>query len=203
MAAFENRLRFLADDVHADWRDPWLPASWGGRTALHDWACALGVDRPALAELADPMLRMALLPTEGAQRVMVMRALLRRRRQVRTCIDPQKLGTLCAAVGHVALQSLVTEGLEVLHQSPNQDFPDACALAWEGYQMFAADGDWHDDSGLARLLRLRFPRACSPLFAHENDPAASRWVLQRWPLLVKEQSWWSDSTGMVFMSTWN
>lgn len=212
LTAFEQRLRALVDDAHADWLTPWgqgtsVGIASGCATAWRDWACALAVDRPALSELADPMLRMALLPPELAQRVLVMRALLPRRTQVRTCIDPPLRAKLCAAVGNPALQVLVAEGCDVLHgashRSAEKGLPDVSALSWEGYQLFAADGAWHDEAGLARLLRLRFPREGTPLFARASDPKASRWVLQRLPLLVKEQSWWSDSTGMIFMSTWN
>jgi Bacterial type III secretion protein (HrpB4) len=212
LTAFEQRLHALVDDAHADWLDLWGGAISGGlgsgeATAWRDWACALAVDRPALSELADPLLRMALLPPEQAQRVLVMRALLPRRAQVRTCIDPSQRAELCAAVGNPALQALVAEGHDVSHglshRSTDQGLPEVSALSWEGYQLFAADGAWHDEAGLARLLRLRFPREGAPLFARASDPTASRWVLQRLPLLVKEQSWWSDSTGMIFMSTWN
>jgi hypothetical protein len=157
----------------------------------------------ALAELADPMLRLALLPPEQAQRVLVMRAMLSRRAQVRTCIDPSQRAKLCAAVGNSALQVLFTEGYDVLSRNADKTLPDEAELSWEGYQLFASDGGWQDEAGLARLLRLRFPREGTPLLARAKDPTASRWVLQRLPLLVKEQSWWSDSTGLILMSTWN
>lgn len=208
LAAFEQRLRALVNEVHEDWLTPWGVATSGGRasgcaTPWRDWACALGVDRPALAELADPLLRVALLPPDQAQRVLVMRALLPRRAQVRTCIAPSQRAQLCQAVGNLALEILVNEGRDVLQRSSDKGLPDVSALSWEGYQLFAADGAWHDEAGLARLLRLRFPREGASLFARASDPTASRWVLQRLPLLVKEQSWWSDSTGMIYLSTWN
>jgi hypothetical protein len=163
----------------------------------------LGVDSPTLSELADPMLRIALLPSEQVQRVLVMRALLRRRAQVRTCIDPHERAKLAAAVGNAALQKLINQRCDVLPRSVDTFIPDVSMLAWEGYQLFATDGAWQDESGLARLLRLRFPRQGAPQFAHAHDRAASRWVLQHLPLLAEEQSWWSDSTGMIYMSTWN
>lgn len=208
LVAFENRMRTLVTDVHADWfalagMTSVESVFLDGRTAWRDWACVLGVDRPALAELADPMLRIALLPPEQAQRVLVMRALLSRRAQVRTCIDPQQRAKLCKAVGNSALQVLFAEGYDVLSRNVDKRLPDEVALSWEGYQLFALDGGWQDEAGLARLLRLRFPREGTPLMARTNDLTGSSWVLQRLPLLVKEQPWWSDSTGLIFMSTWN
>jgi hypothetical protein len=98
---------------------------------------------------------------------------------------------------------LLNEGYDVLSRNADQPLPDVADLSWEGYQLFASDGRWQEEAGLARLLRLRFPREGAPLLARANDPTASRWVLQRLPLLVKEQSWWSDSTGQILMSTWN
>ncbi len=212
LAAFEQRLHGLVNDVHADWLDLWGGAisgslSVGCSMAWRDLACALGVDRPALAELADPLLRISLLPPEQAQRVLVMRALLSRRAQVRACIAPHQRSQLCAAVGNPALFALIADGHDtshvLSHRSADQDLPEMSALAWEGYQLFAADGAWHEGAGLARLLRLRFPREGTPLFALSSDLMGSRWVLQRLPLLAKEQSWWSDSTGMIYTLTWN
>jgi hypothetical protein len=208
MLALEQRLRSLVNDVHADWLSfegmaPVKSAFSESRTAWRDWACVLGVDGPTLGELADPMLRMALLPPDQAQRVWVMRALLSRRAQVRTCIDPPQRAKLCAAVGNSALQLLLTEGYDVLSRDVDKPLPDEAALSWEGYQLFALDGGWQDESGLARLIRLRFPREGAPLLARANHPTASLWLLRRLPLLVKEQSWWSDSTGLILMLTWN
>ncbi len=203
VTAFEQRLRSLVDDVHADWLMPWAGIASVCTTAWRDWACLLQVDRPTLSELADPMMRLALFPAAQAQRIFVMRALLPKRSQVRTCIDPVQRSKLTAVVGHSALQLLVLEGCDVLHKGANQETLDVASLAWEGYQWFANDGAWRDEAGLARLLRLRFPRDAAPLSLSVADPAASLWVLQRLPLFVEEQSWWSDSTGMIFMSTWN
>ena len=204
--ASEQRLRGLVSDMHKDWL-----ASWGGGVWTHqrltnawrDLASAFSVDSPPFSELADPMLRIALLPPEEVYRVLVIRALLPRLAQVRTCIDPLQRSKLISAVGNPALQVLVSEGREVLTSMADKGLPNVSELAWEGYQLFAKDGRWQDKEGLARLLRLRFPREGAPLYAQVSDPSASRWVLERLPLFVKEQPWWYDSTGTMFTLTWN
>lgn len=206
LLAYEQRLRGLVSDIHKDWLASWGGCIWKDQQPTNVWrdlASALSVDRLTVSELADPMLRIALLPPDQVHRVFVIRALLPRLAQVRTCIDPLQRSKLCSAISNRGFQALISEGREVLTPMADKGLPNVSELAWEGYQLFAKDGRWQDKAGLVRLLRLRFPREGAPLYAQPSDPLASRWVLERLPLFVKEQPWWYDSTGTMFTLTWN
>jgi len=202
ITAYEQRLKALANEVHLDWLEPLKESSFQASINWQDLACFLDVAKPPWTDFANPTLRLALLTPDQVKRVLVMRALLDKRWYVRTCINPNQRAELTSAVGSQALCALMHERHDTGTIDTRGVFKDIHSLSWEGYQLFATDGSWQDDAGLARLLRLRFPKVSLPSLGRSSDPMDSFWVLKRLHLLLKEQSCWYDSIGTTYMSTW-
>ncbi len=195
---FELRLRRLAERVHPSWWGPLAGRAPAPQAPARQHAAAaqwLQIGWPATGAADQPAHALALLESPAsARRLLVLRALLRRRKALRLAVAPATRQTLRALVGPAAWQALLHEATDAVCSAPmDTPLPSPDELAWEGFCLLEQEGAL-PDAACRRLLRLEFPQqAAAPAAALLNGrDAGVRWVLERAHHLIEElPSWWS------------
>lgn len=167
--------------------------------ALVDWAAlqpdpGAPVTASARARLRPDVL--ALLPPAPLRRVLLIRALLCRRRWLRQQLQPDLWHAVRRWTGAAAFQALMQDAQDTPEQlgalplaEPTRSLPDQ--LAWEGYCLTVRDGLWRTPAWQP-WLRLRFAASASPPpLLPDPDPEACAWMMQRLDQWVPEWPWLS------------
>lgn len=165
--AFDARLRDLAWDVDAGWRE--LMAPWAFIDALPEeqsrglwprlWSGHLreAGGLPTLRELADPLVRLCLLPRETLMPQLCALALARRPGVLRCCVDREARAPLRAALGERfgALSAMGASGRPVDAATAARS-PDHWSCV--GYLDWSASLS-AESRGVRRIVELCLPRA--------------------------------------------
>ncbi|RYX91566.1 MAG: hypothetical protein EOO28_25350 [Comamonadaceae bacterium] len=200
-SAWGRRLKALPSGVHPEWFEPLTPADTA-RARWQDLAAYLDIGSASQDDVADPVLRLALLDPAEMTRVLVFRALLARRGQVRLCIERSRQALYMSAVGEDAWRAVLADGYDAADPLGGDELPDLEVLAWEGYEHFARARQERPPSALSRLMRLQFPGQTVRGQHFRPDAGASRWILQRLGLTLKEAPPWCTCAGMNCALNW-
>ncbi|KVL92255.1 type III secretion protein HrpB4 [Burkholderia stagnalis] len=205
LAGYDTNARRAADWVHASWHGALAPlvATMHAHAPALRAACSLrllrtlGIASPSLDGFDAPANRLAALPVADALRLLRVRALLRRRTELRHWIDRASRERLAGWVGADGCRALAAlpdapRARDLDRREPAVPLAQLSGddVAWEGWCLFEHERAW-SAAGPMRVVRLALPRDAvrPPWIEHADASADGATLLARLPSLFPEWSW--------------